>query len=145
MKVTSASISDSLPGLENHCSLQGHHAMDEAGLDIHHLAGVLEIARQLGVGTVQLARAKAEVALFQRGILRSALLGPQRGALDFEQVGRVAVGQRLAVFRQFVGDLAVLRGSRPRQSEYAEGAGQQDVSCSLSHVSSNGCCLAGGT
>src|SRR5918993_2026858 len=43
-------------------ALQLFHAPEEPGLEVHHLVGVREIARQLREGALDLARAAAEIA-----------------------------------------------------------------------------------
>jgi hypothetical protein len=48
------------------------------------------------------------ITLFKRGILRAALFQPQALALDFEQVGRIAVRKCFAILGHFVGHFAVL-------------------------------------
>jgi hypothetical protein len=79
-------------------ALQGAHAGDQARLQVLHLAGVGKPARQLDEGALDHARALAQIAALQRGVLGAALLLPQVFALGLEQVGRVAVLQHFAVF-----------------------------------------------
>jgi hypothetical protein len=51
----------------------------------------LKVARQLDEGALDHARALAQVALLERGVLGPAFLLPQLFALGLEQLGRVAV------------------------------------------------------
>jgi len=57
-------------------SLQGLHATQQARLEVLHLAGVAEVARQLDEGALHHPRSLAEVAAFERGVLRAALFFP---------------------------------------------------------------------
>ena len=57
-----------------------------------------KVARQFDERALDHARALAQVAGFERRVLRPALLLPQLLALGLEQLGRVAVGQHGAVF-----------------------------------------------
>ena len=86
--------------------------MHQAGFNVHYLVGILEILGQLGISTIQLAGAKAHVALLQRGLFRTALFGPQALAFHFEQISRIAIGQRFTIFGQLIGN-SVLGHQQP--------------------------------
>ena len=56
-------------GLE---ALQRHHAGDDARFEILHAVGIGEVTRQLREGALHHARAQAQIALLERGVLRAA-------------------------------------------------------------------------
>src|SRR5262245_15297429 len=56
------------------------HAPEQPLLEIHHLIGIGEIARQMGIGAVELASALAEITGLERGILGAARLLRERFA-----------------------------------------------------------------
>ena len=93
------------------CSVTMHQT--RRGLEVLHAIGVGEIARQLRVRALDDAGSQAEVAAFERDVLRAARLLPQHLAARFPQLGRIAVLQRRAVFRDLV-DGAALAAGRQR-------------------------------
>ena len=52
-------------------ALQLLHAPQQPRLEVHHLAGVGEVARQFGEGAIDHARPLAEIAFFQRHLVRA--------------------------------------------------------------------------
>src|SRR3954468_24060874 len=98
-------------------SLEGHHAVQEPRLEVHDAVGVLEVARQVGIGAFQHARALTQVAALERHVLRPLRLLPECLALDLEELRRAALGDHLPVALDLA--CSVLRrhrrGARQRQ------------------------------
>src|SRR4029077_648088 len=95
--------------------------------EVHDALGVLEVARQRGLGALEGAVSEAEVAFLERGLLRALRLLPQRLALELEQLRRAALAHHLPVALDFL--LDVLR--RRRRAEYK---GKQDARKSPVHA-----------
>ena len=96
-------------------TLQGDHAVREPGLQVHDAVRIGEMARHFRVRALHHACALAEVAGFQRRLLRAALFLPQRLAARFPQFRRVARGERLPVLGEFRLWAALGRSSRAFQ------------------------------
>src|SRR5437660_12650064 len=99
-------------------TLQLFHAPQDAGFQIHDVAGISEIARQLGKRTFHLPGALAEIATFKGDVLGTARGGPQRfTAIDIEEP-RIAPGilaEHLPVLLDSLFGLVVLRCRWPKR------------------------------
>ena len=95
------------------------HAPQKPRLEVHHLAGVGEVARQFGKGAIDHARPLAEIAFFQRHLVRAGGRLPQRLAAIGIEEARIAPRvflQHLAIFLDRLLGL-VLGGSRKREKK----------------------------
>src|SRR5262249_6055615 len=99
-------------------ALQVDHAVEEPRLQVQHLVGVLEVARQVRVRALHHPGAEAEVAFLERDVARPLRLPPQLLALQLEQLHRAAFGDHALVALDLL--LRVLR-SRRREGERCRG------------------------
>src|SRR6185503_10351711 len=100
-------------------------AMDQARFQVHDPVGVLEVARQAGIGTLQHARAHAQIAFLERNIGRTLRLLPQLLAAELEQLDRAALGDHLLVLLDFL--LCVLCGGRQGDDQQNAGKAQHQA------------------
>src|SRR6185503_8325104 len=100
-------------------------AMDQARFQVHDPVGVLEVARQAGIGTLQHARAHAQIAFLERNIGRTLRLLPQLLAAELEQLDRAALGDHLLVLLDFL--LFVLCGGRQGDDQQNAGKAQHQA------------------
>src|SRR3954447_1676268 len=100
------------------------HAPQQPLLEVHHLAGVSEKARQPGIGALELALTLAEIAALERDVVGAALAAPQLlAAVDGEVSGvRERIAQHLAILLERLFRLLI----RLRQGGSAERADNRD-------------------
>jgi hypothetical protein len=87
--------------------LQLVHAPEQTLLQIHHPVGVGEVAWQLPIGTLELTRPLAQVALLQRHVLAAARRRPECLAAIDVQITRI--GHGIADHGAIALDLALAR------------------------------------
>src|SRR5260221_2305960 len=90
-------------------ALQRDHAGDQARLEVLDLSGIGEEFRLHRVRALHHAGPQAQVAAFERGVLRAALFLPERFAARLPQLGRVVVAQRRAIALDLLHGGALLR------------------------------------
>ena len=91
-------VAERLPS--EHCRikpLQGHHAMEQSGFQVHHTVGIGEPARQPRQGARNHTRPLAQIASLERNIARAARHLPEVFTTRFPELARAAVGDGFPV------------------------------------------------
>src|SRR6266545_4148535 len=106
-----------LPRVGLGIALQGDHAPDESRFEILDAIGIGEVLRQLRVGALDHSGALPQIALFERDVLRTALLLPQIFAARFPKLGGIAILQRCPVLGDFIDGARLPQRCRSRDEQ----------------------------